>query len=885
MPYSVEVDRKWQKRWRESDLYRFHRENAGRKFYCLEMFSYPSGANLHVGHWYNFALADSYARMKRMQGFEVFHPMGFDAFGLPAENYAIKTGIHPQDSTLANIKTMEEQLREMGATFDWEYELATCTPEYYKWNQWLFLKLYERGLAYRKLAPVNWCPACQTVLANEQVEADGACERCGAQVTKKNLTQWFFKITDYAQELLDCLPALDWPDKTKKIQQNWIGRSEGAEITFSVASQAGGAGQADGADGSGGADGTGGQGAAATNGAGGPDGGLGGPGGAPLTFKVFTTRPDTLYGVTYMVLAPESPLVDEITAPAFRAGVEAYREEARKASEIDRMSQSREKTGVPTGAYAINPVNQERVPIWIADYVLATYGTGCVMAVPGHDERDFEFATKFGLPIRRVIAAAREGVDDALPFCDDGALVNSERFDGMVGEEARRGIVGMLAASGEGAFKVNYRLRDWLVSRQRYWGTPIPMVYCERCGAVPVPEGDLPVLLPYDVAFTPDGESPLKKSAAFMDAACPSCGGPARRDPDTLDTFVCSSWYYLRYLDNRNDRQAFDPEWAARMTPVDIYVGGAEHAAMHLLYARFVAKALRDMGYVRFDEPFKRLVHQGVILGADGNKMSKSLGNTVSPDEYVHKYGSDVFRMYLGFGFAYTEGGPWSDAGIKAIARFVARLDRLVDAAVAFAEGVGPGAFAGALAASLAEGGPPAPRDAGDAEAKALDYARHYAVKAAGADIERFQFNTAIARLMEMQNALTRYEADVPPARKDAPLFLSCVVDLLRLVSPFAPHFAEESWARAGLPYSIFNQPWPRHDERALQKDVVELAVQVNGTVRFKIEAPRDAGRDALEAQALGDARLEPFVAAHGPGAAVRKVVVVPGRLVNVVVK
>ena len=638
MAYSTKTDEKWQKKWEETGLYRFDPEGIDKKLYCLEMFSYPSGANLHIGHWYNFGLTDTWARLKSMQGYNVFHPMGFDAFGLPAENYAIKTGIHPKDSTYANIETMEEQLKKMGATYDWNYEVVTCDPEYYKWTQWIFLKLYEHGLAYRKKAPVNWCPSCKTVLANEQVE-DGTCERCKNEVTKKDLTQWFYKITDYAQELLDCLPQLDWPEKTKKIQQNWIGRSEGAELVF------------EGADGS-------------------------------FSFKVFTTRADTLYGVTYVVLAPENELVDKITTPEYKAAVGKYRETTNKHSEIERLSTTREKTGVFTGAYAINPVNAEKVPIWVADYVLAGYGTGCVMAVPAHDERDFEFATKYQLPIKRVIQGG-EGIDDVLPFVEDGTLTQSEEFSGTGSAEARKGIVLKLEKQQKGALKVNFRLRDWLVSRQRYWGTPIPVIHCDDCGSVAVPEKDLPVELPYNVEFKPDGQSPLAKCEEFINAPCPKCGKPAKRDSDTLDTFVCSSWYYLRYPDNKNSEKAFDTEWIDKMLPVDKYVGGAEHAAMHLLYARFFTKALRDLGYLHFDEPFLSLVHQGTILGPDGNKMSKSLGNTVSPDDYISENGSDVFRMYLAFGFAYTEGGPWSDDGLKAISRFVGRVERLVEIAAA----------------------------------------------------------------------------------------------------------------------------------------------------------------------------------------------------------
>ncbi len=813
MAYSTKTDEKWQKKWEETGLYRFDPERTDKKLYCLEMFSYPSGAKLHIGHWYNFGLTDTWARLKSMQGWNVFHPMGFDAFGLPAENYAIKTGIHPKDSTYTNIKTMEEQLKKMGATYDWNYEVITCDPGYYKWTQWIFLKLYEHGLAYRKKAPVNWCPSCKTVLANEQVE-DGACERCKNEVTKKDLTQWFYKITDYAQELLDCLPQLDWPEKTKKIQQNWIGRSEGAELVF------------EGADGS-------------------------------FSFRVFTTRADTLYGVTYVVLAPENELVDRITIPEYKAAVEEYRESTKKQTEIERLSTVREKTGVFTGAYAINPVNGDKVPVWVADYVLAGYGTGCVMAVPAHDERDFEFATKYKLPIKRVIKG-EEGVDDILPFVEDGILTESAEFSGTGSEAARKGIVLKLKEQGKGELKVNYRLRDWLVSRQRYWGAPIPVIHCEDCGAVPVPEKDLPVELPYNVEFKPDGESPLAKCEEYINAACPKCGKPAKRDPDTLDTFVCSSWYYLRYPDNRNSEKAFDTEWIDKMLPVDKYVGGAEHAAMHLLYARFFTKALRDMGYLHFDEPFLSLVHQGTILGPDGNRMSKSRGNTISPDDYITENGSDVFRMYLAFGFAYTEGGPWSDDGIKAISRFVGRVERLVETAVALNAAEGEGIN-------------------GSAE-KELSYIRNVAIKGVTEDAERFQFNTSIARLMELVNALYKYDSG---SQKNNALFIDTINDLLKLLAPFAPHLSEELWEKMGGSYSIFNQQWPKWDEKALVLDETEIVIQLNGKIKDKIMLPSGLDKAQTEEAAMKD----PKVAALLEGYTVVKVVAVPGRLVNIVVK
>ena len=821
MAYSVDTDRKWQKKWDESGLNRFDPSRIDHKLYVLEMFSYPSGANLHVGHWYNYALSDSWARMKRMQGYEVFQPMGFDAFGLPAENYAIKTGIHPKDSTLSNIKTMEKQLREMGGMFDWDHELATCMPDYYRWNQWLFLQLYKNGLAYRKNAPVNWCPHCNTVLANEQV-VDGSCERCHAEVTRKNLTQWFFKITAYAQELLDKLPDLDWPEKTKKIQINWIGRSEGAELGFGVEK----------------------------NGA--P---ILEPDGSPVVLRVFTTRTDTLMGVTYVVVAPESDLCDQLTTDDCREAVSAYRDQARKASDIERMSTVREKTGVFTGSWAVHPITGERVPVWAADYVLAGYGTGVVMAVPAHDERDYEFARKYELPIPRVIRSA-DGTPDDLPFTEKGVLVNSGKYDGLSSAEAITAILADLGPQDRGVLKINYRLRDWLVSRQRYWGTPIPVVHCEHCGVVPIPEDQLPVELPYDVAFTPDGESPLKKSRSFMETVCPQCGGPAMRDPDTLDTFVCSSWYQFRYVDNKNDREPFSREKVDIMCPVDKYIGGAEHAAMHLLYARFVTKALRDMGYLGFDEPFQSLVHQGTILGADGQKMSKSRGNTISPDDYILRHGSDAFRMYLGFGFAYTDGGPWNDDGVKAIVKYIARVERLIDdVTVRSSSGWHL-----------------------DAAARELQYVRHYTIKAVTQDAERFQFNTTISRMMELLNAIGTYQTGKGTVQPG--LLRETAEDLIRLMAPFAPHFCEEQWEKLGHKRSIFKESWPVFDPAALVRDEVEIVLQINGVIKFRLNIPTNSEKSAVEQLVMQDDRTEAAL----DGRSIAKFIYVPNRLVNLVV-
>ncbi len=801
------TERKWQLRWEKAKLNHFDEKSEKPKFYVLEMFSYPSGAKLHIGHWYNYGPADSYARFKRMKGYNVFQPMGFDAFGLPAENYAIKTGVHPKDSTEQNIETMEKQLRAMGAMFDWSAEVKTCEENYYKWTQWMFLQLYKNGLAYRKEAPVNWCPSCQTVLANEQV-TEGVCERCGSVVIRKNLTQWFFKITEYAEELLSGLDTLDWPEKTKNMQRNWIGKSTGCEIEFSAESGD--------------------------------------------ILRVYTTRCDTVFGVTYVVLAPEHPLARKLTTPEHLEEVEAYIANAAKATEIDRLAANREKTGVFTGSYAINPVNGRKIPIWLADYVLATYGTGAVMAVPAHDERDFAFATKYGLPIEKVIECPSG--ETVLPYCEDGIMVGSVQFDGLIGQEARDAVTAHIFKLGKGGKKVNYRLRDWLVSRQRYWGAPIPVVHCEKCGAVPVPEKELPVKLPYDVEFRPDGKSPLAKHEKFMNTTCPNCGGKALRDPDTLDTFVCSSWYYLRYADPRNEKAPFSREAVDALLPVDTYVGGAEHACMHLLYARFFTKALRDMGYLDFDEPFKRLVHQGVILGPDGNRMSKSHGNIVSPDEYVEQYGSDAFRLYLMFGFSYTEGGPWNDDGIKAVSKFLERVEKLVLKIDGYKK--------------------PKEQENYGAEEKNLDYARNFAIQRVSRDMEAFSFNTAIARIMELTNALAKYEA-LP--EKNIALMKAAAKDLVLLLAPCAPHFAEELWEKIGDGGFVVEQDYPVEDPEKLVLDEAEYAVQVNSKIVCKAMIANGLSKEEVEALA----RALPEVQARLEGKEVKKCVVVPGRLVN----
>lgn len=808
--YGKHVDQKWQKIWEDQGAFKFNMEEDKEKLYVLEMFSYPSGSMLHAGHWFNYGPTDSWARMKKMQGYNVFQPMGFDSFGLPAENYAIKTGIHPKDSTIQNIKTMETQLKAMGAMFNWDHEVVTSSPDYYKWTQWLFLELYKNDLAYRKKAPVNWCPSCQTVLANEQV-VDGVCERCGTEVIKKDLTQWFFKITKYADELLDGLTDLDWPEKTKSMQKHWIGRSYGSSVKFQVKDQ-------------------------------------------DLDFSVFTTRVDTLFGTSYVVFAPENDMVKQLTTKENEEEVLAYIESAKKQSEIDRQSLTREKTGVFTGSYAINPINGKIIPIWVGDYVLNTYGTGIVMAVPAHDERDYEFAKKYDLPIERVIEGG-----ETLPFTEIGPMVNSGEFNGLQGDDAKEKVTAFLEKNHHGSLKVNYRLRDWLVSRQRYWGAPIPIVYCDQCGQVPVPEEDLPITLPYDVEFSNDGKSPLAKNEDFVNTTCPKCGGAAKREVDTLDTFVCSSWYYLRYVDSKNTEKPFDKNMVNEMLPVDKYVGGPEHAVMHLLYSRFITKALRDMGYLSFDEPFKSLTHQGLILGPDGLKMSKSKGNTISPDEYINQYGSDVFRMYLMFGFSYVEGGAWSDEGIKSVARFVDRVERNFHNVKDILKGS---------------------HHHHDlrAEDKELLYWNAHTIKGVTEDAEKMQFNTSIARMMELTNALGKYVS----LKSHNPEVLSQVnSDFIKVLAPFAPHFSEEIWQMFGGENSVFEERWPRFDENALVKDEIEIAIQINGKIKERVMVDSSFNEDQIKENVLA---LETIQNEIGDKTIV-KVIVIKGRLVNIVVK
>ncbi len=804
------IEKKWQDKWAADHLYEVTEDPNKTKYYALTMFPYPSG-DLHIGHWYAMAPSDVRARFKRMQGFNVLHPMGFDAFGLPAENAAIRHGIHPYTWTMSNIERMRVQLRSMGCIYDWTREVVSCQPDYYRWTEWFFLKLFKAGLAYRGFAPVNWCPQCKTVLANEQVVGEGECDRCGTVVTKRDMEQWFFRITKYVEELLD-FTGLDWPERIKTIQSNWIGRSEGAEVSF----------------------------------------GLEHPGVAQKEIRVFTTRPDTIYGVTFFLLSPEHPLVAQLTTPDRKAEVEAYVEWCRRQADYERTALGREKTGVFLGSYVINRFNGERVPIWITDYVLSTYGTGAVMGVPAHDERDFEFATRFNLPIRMVIAPPDwDGEVPSEAYVGDGNLVNSGEFNGLPAKDGFKAISDKLEREGWGSSKVAYRIRDWLISRQRYWGAPIPIVYCPRCGVVPVPEEDLPVLLPQDAEFKPTGESPLKYCDAFVNTTCPVCGEPAKRETDTMDTFMCSNWYFLRFTSPGFDAGPYDMAKLNYWMPVDLYTGGAEHAVLHLMYSRFFVKALRDMGLLEFDEPFTRLFNQGTIIHG-GGKMSKSRGNVVAPDQYVSTLGADTVRTYLMFVGPWNLGGEWSDSGIVGLSRWLNRVWALADSKYT-------------------------PRMVNDTDERNVVHLMHKTIKAVTADLEEFRFNTMLARLMEFTNGL----APVQEAGSvSAKTWREAIRTLLLLLAPSAPHIAEELWALLGYPYSIHNQDWPRFDEELAREDVVTVAVQVNGKLRDKLIVPADISEGEVTALALASERVRPYTEA----AVVRKVIYVPGRIVSIVV-
>ncbi len=814
-PFS-EIEPRWQKYWEEKKVFKTDLDKIDNKLYCLVMFIYPSGAKLHCGHWYNYGPTDSWARYKKLKGYNVFEPMGYDAFGLPAENYAIKTGIHPYDSTMQNIKDIREQLKKMGGMYDWDAELMTCAPEYYKWNQWIFLQLYKKGLAYRKNAPVNWCPNDQTVLANEQVLADGTCERCGATVVQKNLTQWFLKITDYAEELLSGLDKINWPEKTKLMQRNWIGKSVGAEIVFSVE-------------------------------------------GSDEKIKVFTTRPDTVFGVTYVVVAPEHPMVDKLTTTEYKNKVEEYRDSIKSLTEIERTSTVKEKTGVPIGANAINPVNGKKIPIWIADYALLTYGTGCVMAVPGQDERDWEFATKFNLPIVRTVEPPKDFVGEA--YLDDGPAINSDFLNGLKVADAKKKIIEWLEENNHGTKKINYRLRDWLISRQRYWGTPIPIIHCPICGEVPVDEKDLPVELPYDVKFKSEGASPLLTNEEFINVKCPKCGGDAKREADTMDTFMDSSWYYLRYLNPKIDTSAFDQKLADKWTPVDMYVGGAEHATMHLLYARFIHKFLRDIKLVNSDEPFSTLLHQGTITN-NGAKMSKSKGNVVNPNDFTSEFGADVFRLYLMFMGPYELGGDWSDKGIAGTDRFVQRTYDLFVKYKDILKKVSP--------KEIYE------IDSLKNEEKTLYKKINQTIKKYDEEINNFRFNTAIASLMELLNELKYLENCSEEI---------CAYVLKRyatLLEPVAPHLGEECWNLLGNEKSLMEQPvWFEADPKGLVEDSVNIAVQVNGKLRTTLQMPMNSDQEDVKKSVFTDEK----VLKHTQDKQIVKEIFVKNKIYNIVVK
>jgi leucyl-tRNA synthetase len=810
---------KWRERWERDELYHARDEEPG-PYFLLTMYPYTSG-DVHIGHWYASVGPDVVARMHRMRGEHVMLPMGFDSFGLPAENAAIDRGIHPAEWTYANIDQMRAQFRTMGASWDWSREVVASDPEFYRWTQWLFLQFYGAGLAYKAMAPVDWCPKDQVVLAREQVEgADRHCWRCGTPVVKRDLEQWFLRITRYADELLD-FSQLDWPEPILLMQTNWIGRSEGAEIDFPVAP--------DGAD---------------TDAA------------API--RVFTTRPDTIFGATFMVLAPEHPLVAPLTANERRAEVDEYVAAARRETEIERMSVEGDRSGVFIGSYALNPLSGERIPIWIADYVLPGYGTGAIMGVPAHDERDFDFARRYELPIRYVVSPSGVEPDPSAAFVahtEDEVLINSGSFTGMSADAGIRSITAHLAERGMGGPGVSYKIRDWLVSRQRYWGAPIPIVYCDVHGPQPVREEDLPVLLPRDVDFAPTGVSPLQSHAGFLAATCPVGGEPARRETDTMDTFVDSSWYYLRYCSPHFAGGPWDPEAMHHWMPVDLYTGGAEHAVLHLLYSRFFVKALRDMGHLDFAEPFLALRNQGQILGADHHRMSKSRGNVVNPDDLVARYGADTVRLFLLFIGPWDQGGPWSATGIEGVSRFLARVWQLALAPA-------PGADASVQA---------------DAEAaRALQRVTHQTIASVSEDYAELHFNTAVSKLMELTTAIARARDD---GLAGTAAYEEAVDTLLLLLAPAAPHMTEELWERRGQQYSIHQRAWPVADPELAAADLIELPVQVDGKLRDRLLVAPDTTEDEIERLALASGRVQ----AHLDGRPPARVVHIRGRLVNIV--
>lgn len=816
-----EIEKKWQKRWDEENIYKVTEDKSREKYYVLEMFPYPSG-KLHMGHVRNYSIGDVVARFKTMKGFNVLHPMGYDAFGLPAENAAIKNNVEPAKWTYENMAEMTEQLKQLGLSYDWDREVATCKPDYYKWMQWIFIQFYKKGLAYKKESPVNWCPSCATVLANEQI-VDGECERCKTAVTKKSLSQWYFKITDYADRLLDGLDDLEgWPNKVKIMQKNWIGRSYGAEVVFKI----------DGFD---------------------------------CNLEVFTTRPDTLFGVTYMVLAPEHPYVLDLVGGSDREReVKAYIEEVKKKNEIERSSTTGEKTGIFLGRYAINPVNEKKIPIFISDYVLMNYGTGVIMAVPAHDERDFAFAKKFNLEILPVISPDGKkisGSDLKEAIIEDGIMLNSGKYDGRKNREVSDEIVAELQKRDIGEKKVNYRLRDWLISRQRYWGTPIPMIYCDNCGWIPEEESKLPVLLPTDVEFTGKGESPIATSKTFKDVSCPKCGKKAEREVDTMDTFLDSSWYYLRYCDARNTERIFDKEKVDYWMNVDQYIGGVEHAILHLMYARFFQMALTDLGYTKSQEPFKNLLTQGMVV-KDGKKMSKSIGNIVAPSEIIESYGADTARLFILFAAPPERELDWSDEGVEGSYRFINRVYKLVYENIARYPDVLPVDFTNDNKAD-----------------KELLFVLNSTVKKVGIDIgERFNFNTGISAIMELVNFMYKYKEgkDFNPE-----LFKQAIHKLVLILAPFTPHVCEEMWSGLGNETSVHLEAWPIVDEKVLVRDVVEIVVQINGKVKFKVDVENGLSKEELEKSLFEKEEVKNLI----QGKDVIKVIAVPNKLLNIVVK
>lgn len=789
------IERKWQRLWEKKEIYKTPKKSGRSKYYCLVMFPYSSG-DLHIGHWYNFAPTDTFARFKRMKGFNVLHPIGFDSFGLPAEGAALKRDIHPQDWTERNCEQMIKQLKTMGPMYDWGRLVYTHRPDYYKWTQWMFLQLYKNGLAYKKKAAANWCPRCQSVLANEQAEG-GKCWRCAGPVEQREVEQWFFRITNYAEELLRDLKTLDWPKKTITMQRNWIGRSEGVEINFVLKNSD--------------------------------------------KLPLFTTRPDTIFGVTFVVLAPEHPLVKKITTKENWGPVKKYLKNSRLKSELERISKAqKEKTGIFTGGFVTNPLNNQKVPVFVADYILMTYGTGAVMGVPAHDQRDHDFAKKHNLEIIEVIAG---GDVSKRVFEKEGVLVNSGKFNGLTSAEAINKITKLAEKKKLGQCRVNYHLRDWLVSRQRYWGAPIPIVYCSKCGVVPVPEENLPVELPYDVDFTPkEGKSPLATSSEFVNTTCPKCNNPAQRDTDTMDTFVCSSWYYFRYLDPHNQKQFADLDLVKSWMPVDRYVGGAEHTVLHLLYSRFFTKALRDFGFLKINEPFKCLRHQGIILGEDHRKMSKSWGNVVNPDELIKSYGADTVRIYLEFMGPYDQGGPWSYQGIKGAHRFLEKIWHLV------------------INSSREK-----------STSVSLKAPLHCLIKKAGEDLEKMKFNTAIAAFMKFINKWSKKNQCL--SRKDIKIFL-------RILAPFAPFICEELWEKLGENESIHLQPWPNYEPKLVKMKTTTLVIQVNGKVRDTAEVEINMSEEKVKKFALSREKIQKRI----KGRRIRKTIFVPDKLINLVV-